>query len=303
MNNNVNMGAMGMDPFAQQQFGMQPMIGYNFNQNQVPAYTNPLGTKRIEELLKNGNGAPKLQITQEDMDQAICTHRQGNQNMAYQLPNGKYKCKICGAEFDLVEGASQEDIQLATDNLWNIMQTAKMMWLDVPDNIARENFQVLAVVKQVPLIMSIATDRFNKYLGYNPLQQNNQVNGFAMLNNIMGQGMPMMGGMMPQQPMYAAPQNYPYGQGMMNFGGNYGQPMMQQPMQMQAAPLTPMQQQMVQDAPGMVNNGFGYQQAPAVNVQPNVQVQQTAQQPVDPAQNAQAPADNGGAQVTQQLHV
>lgn len=299
--------------FAGQQmtYGMQPMPGVAFT-GQTPTFTNPLGKNTIDQLLREGNGAPKLQITQEDLNQAICTHRlpDTGQLMTYQLPNGKQKCKICGAEFNLVEDASQEDVQQCTDNLHDILHTTKILWMDVPDKIAQDNFQILAVVDQAPLIFSIASDRFQKYVGVNPISQQNQVNGFAMLNNITGTGMPMYGNPMMQQPMYAAPQNYPYGQpmGFGNYGMNAGmvnQPMMgMQPMN---PGMTPMQQTMVQDAPGLVNNGFGYvQQQPgaAVNVQPNNVQQAPAQQTPQSTGEQQAPTDNkGGAQVTQQLHV
>ena len=61
------------DPNTMYCYGMQPQVGPMYpNQGNVN-FTNPLGEKVIQELLKNGGGAPKLQITQEDMNQAICT--------------------------------------------------------------------------------------------------------------------------------------------------------------------------------------------------------------------------------------
>lgn len=282
------------DPNAMYGYGMQPQVGPMYpNQGNVN-FTNPLGEKVIQELLKNGGGAPKLQITQEDMNQAICTHRYNNQSMLYQLPNGKVKCKICGAEFNLQENLSDEDIQNATDNMWDILQTYKHMWLDVPDQLARDNFQILAVIQQTPTICKIAADHLQKYAGFNPSQQYQNMNGFAQLNAITGGGMNMGMGypmMQPQQPGYPAPANYPYST--------------QQPMgypAMQPNMMTPMQQQMTAAAPGQTN-GFGYSQPAQVNVQPTQAVPTPDQQGAAPAANNAQPATEGGAQVTQTLHV
>lgn len=279
-------------------FGQQPMPGMAY-----PAqvnFTNPLGQQKIQALLKSGAGAPKVQITEENMNQAICTHRDGNQFMLEEIPNGKHKCKICGAEFHLfgADELSHQDVENAQENLWDILQSAKTMWVDSPDQVTRETFQILAVIPKTTALFDIATNRLNKVVGVNPMQQNPSQNSFALLNNITSgasaypMGMPGMGYM--QQPAYPAPQAYPYAT---------QQPMGYQMPAMQPGQMTPMQQQMVQEAPGMQSNGFGYTGSP-VQVQPTVMPQQpVAQVAPAPQPQAQAEAPKEGAKVTQTLHV
>ena len=242
------MGAMNYG-MPQVNYGMPAMPGVMYNQNQQPIQmTNPLGA-RAGEMLKNGNGQPKLQITQEDYDQAICTHRYNNELQLLDLGNNKVKCKICGAEFETVDNISKEDIETCTENMYNLLNTAKLMWLDVPDQTAQEYFQIIAAIKQAPKIYSIGNERYNKYLNTNnALVQNGYTNGFALLNNIVGPNMGM--GMAPV---------YPYGMPQQPMMMNQQAPVQMQPMMQQP---TAMQSAMTANAPGLVNTGFGYVQAP-----------------------------------------
>ena len=193
------------------QFG-QPMVQGAIGVNGAPMKlnaTNPLGANRINEMLKNGKGAPDIQITQADYDKAICTHRDVNGNSrVIDMGNGKVRCEICGAEFALTDSATIEDIKTATENIHNVLNTAKVMWLDVPDQVAINTFQILAVVDKIPQLYEIATSRLQKYQNVNPMMQNQYpVNGFNMLGQMVG----------------------PTGFGAPVMGMNYGQPMMQQP--------------------------------------------------------------------------
>lgn len=82
----------------------------------------------IQERLKNGGGAPKLQVTQEDLDRAICTHRYKGKSVLTLYPNYK-KCPICCAK--IYPNLSDEDVQNATDN--------RMMKLNV--RMLRNNYR------------------------------------------------------------------------------------------------------------------------------------------------------------------
>ena len=241
-------------------YGMPAMGGVMYNQNQQQVQmTNPLGA-RAGEMLKNGTGQPKLQITQEDYDQAICTHRYNNELQLLDLGNNRVRCKICGAEFEVIDNVTKEDIEKCAENMTNLMHTAKTMWLNSSDQTTQEYFQIIPVIKQAPKIFSIAQDVYNKCMNVNPIQQNGITNGYAVLNNIVGPyGMGM--GMAPQYPMY--------GYGMPQ------QPMMNQQTPVQMQPMyqpTQMQSAMTAGAPGLVNTGFGYvqqpQQAPMVGQAP-----------------------------------
>lgn len=268
----------------------------------MPQFNNPLGQQKINEKLKNGAGLPKITITEDMYDESICTHRNPatGESTLYPIHDGKHKCRICGAEFHIIDGATEDDVVQCAQNLHDLMHTAKCMWVDVPDNVARDYFQVLAIVDQIPQIYSIACDSMNRYNPNANIIQNpmGNVNGFNAVNAMLGGGY----GYNP----YASTPSYAFQQ---------PQPMAMQPMPQQMpqpgynvgydpyqAPMTPMQQQMLSGAPGLQSNGFGVTQAPSPAPQINVSpVQQpAAAQPT--AQPAPAPAADA-ARVTETLSV
>lgn len=300
---------------TQQPYGM-PMGQFNgvsYGQPQPIKFTNPLGQAKINENLKNGKGLPNLNITQEDYEQAICTHRnpETNQVTAYPMNDGsgKHKCSICGAEFHIIEDPNPEDIKVAADNMWDIGQTAKMLWLDGADNAIKQAFQILALIPKYPQLYTIAANTMQRYNGgFNIQNVNNPQNAAALVNQIFGGPMGMNMGMMGQPvPSSAQPMYNPMAQ---------QNPMIQNPM-MQQPMMNPAQQQMLSCAPGIGSNGFGYtvpgmqpQQQPQgqqynMNLDPNAQLQnqQPAQQPQP--QPAPAPTNNSSttATVTETLHV
>jgi hypothetical protein len=287
------MGGLVAQPDYYGNYNNGPVMNYG-QPVQMPKGTNPLGEATIKKLLAEGNGSPKLAVTQDDVNQAICTHRYNGATMAYPIDGGKVKCKICGAEFHIVDNASQEDIEKCAENLHDVMHTAKLMWYDVPEQTATELFQTLAVVDKVPDMFKIASNNFRKYGTNQVAYQSGPVGGFNMLNRIIGPSMPAYGyynqqpmgqPMYPQQPVYGQ-QPYDPATGMMVQQPMYGQPMA--PAYPQQAPYqTPQQAAMTANAPGMVNNGFGTYTDPNAMAQP---VQQT-------------PPATKPAEVTETVHV
>lgn len=290
---------MGM-PYGVQS---QSMPVYNSQPVKQPEYTNPLGATKIKELLQKGNGAPKLVLTEDDYTEAICTHRYNGHIEANEMNDGtgRYKCKICGAEFVPVEEATQEDVRQATENLMNILHTAKLAWLDVPDKTCTEFFQALAIVKKTPELFKIAMNNYAKYNGYQIQSQSSNVSGFGIFNQILG----------PQstQPYYGNNQVQPYGQSYNQpvlYNTGYAQPMpiqgygQDQALQMKDQDYYNNQaaQQMQQAATG-ISNGFGFT-VPNI-VSPAVQSQQGAS--VQPQNNTSPSDQQNGVNVNKQLHI
>lgn len=268
---------------------MMPMQGGMIPQNQAypyygnpgmvyqqpvepPKMTNPLDN--IEKRIKSGAGRA-IEITQEALDRAICTHRYGNKLHLNDTNNpdnpGEQVCDICGAVFNLIENATPAQIHQVMRDAINTLHTIKVMYVNIPDNLCKQIFQIIAVLEQVDKLWGIAAEQFNKY--QNPYQiadtQNMANNTFAMFNNLMGQNpafqQPMMQPMQ-QQPMQMQPMAQ---QPMVNGAMPAIQPgPMGQPMNMQA-------QAMTAQAPGLTTNGFGATSAP-VNVTSEAPVPQEA---------------------------
>lgn len=254
------------------------------------ANTQPLTEDQVKMLRQNDNKFD-LKIDQTELLRAICTHKDpiNGQSTLISNPDGTYTCTICGATFPFFEG-SVDDVRAAVQNILNIMQTDKALWLDAPEAMTRNFYQLIPLLMKLPAIHEMSVKNFAKYENNanNPMSPMGYgYSGFNALQNLMFNPYPAYGAPM-QQPM--APQ--------------YGMPA-QQPMANQYG--APMQQPMVNP----YANGWGASAAPvAMNgamdpnpmaynapVAPSAGVMPTAQQSSAPAAPAPAAAP---AEVQQQ---
>lgn len=308
----MNMGT-GMT-MPQPMYGMQQplmMGGVVYNQQRPVQMTTGLTHQRIQEKLKEGGGAFKMAITAEEMEKAVCCHRDNNQGYLVSTNNpdrpNEYRCTICGEVFNLLEGITPQDVSNGVADMHDILNTIKVMYVDMPPQLINEIFQILPIIDRIDKLYNISADRFNQFIGNTPQQgqyMNNTINGFQgynmMMNGMTGMA-PMMNGMVqqPMQPVMnngmqmAGQQVQPMVNGIVQ---QYTQPMMagvqagmvQQPVmnngmvQPMQTVMTPMQQQMTAQAPGL-NTGFGYVTQP---MQTTVQGQ-TVTQPAATEENKQ----------------
>lgn len=244
------------------QYGMMQQPGMMYNQAiPQPKYTNPLSSQRISELRNRGT-AFSLALTQDDIDRAICTHRDPvtHQPTLIQNGDGSVTCTICGYTFQPIESGIK-DIEDACNLVTDVLQTIKTMYLDIPENVCREFFQIIPYIQKAPKLFEIAAKNLKQYEGVNPLNQTGGMNGFNLFGMLTGPGMmapQQMGGYQP----YA--QYDPYQQ------------------QQQAAMMGAYQQPMAPGYPGYPQgNAFGYNmpQQPQVQQQVPVQQQMSQQQP------------------------
>lgn len=183
-----------------------------------------------------------LGISREDQLRAICMHRDINGRSMLDLDSvtGMAKCKICGKSFNVVDNCSDQDIQNAVDNLIDILQTTKTLYVDMPAEAAKKFYTILALLEKVPGLYKVSVENFNKHenaMSNWRVGQNSAVAEYNMLYGGMNPAMPYM------QPM------------------GYAQPMMGQPMpqQNQGNPFG-FNGQPVQ--PGYMPNVQGYSYAP-----------------------------------------
>ena len=220
------------------QFGFVPqgMQGMVPNQVAMPKTGNWLSADKYA-LLQKGLGQFKMSVSDEEVARGQCNHYNLNGTSALvRDPNdGSYTCTICGTKFSACE-FTQEDVDNATKNVLDILNTIKVMYLSLDPSAALEYFQIIPFIEKIPQLYQIAVNDFKKYEGVNSFMptQNNPFNFYAML---MGQA-PM--GYAPQPaPMGYAPQAAPmgyapqagmsnaYGQPVPGFNPLYGAPMAQ----------------------------------------------------------------------------
>ena len=260
-------------------YGMQQptMNGFNyggFQQQPVQKFNNPLTEEQIKRLQQKGSEF-SLGITEEEWLRGICNHRSadGTSDMlTYDPATGIAKCTICGYQFRPIDSKTEsiDTIEGDVERIIDILQTIKLMYVDLPGEAAKEYFQIIPLLNKIPKLFEFAAKNMAKH-ETNIWQYNGRnmgaVNMFNNLSSLFGMGMnPMNPGMAPNMGMNPAMgQPMP---GMMPQQPMMGNPAFQQPM----------------------SNGFGY---PGASMAPGMA-------PAPGFNNGYAPAAPGFAYAPQQ---
>lgn len=215
------------------QYQQQPYYGnvpYNqgvmYNNQQPVKRTNPLTSAEINSLKTKTPFS--LAVTQDEVLRGICFHVDENGNpVTVTNGDGSTSCPICGKKWNSNE-LSADEVQAAADNILSVLQTIKLMYLNFPEQAAREFYQIIPLIEKVPQLYKIAADNFRTYEGYTNGYYNGQPNPFMLFGQIAGgngfgnafqyqQTQPMYNQPMMNQPMYGAqPQPVAYNQPAMN---------------------------------------------------------------------------------------
>lgn len=212
--------------------GMQPQ--------QVTKFQNNLTEEEINQLMKTGSSF-SLAITREEQLRGICNHRTADgmgDALTVDEVTGALKCAICGYTFHQVDPSmTAEEIKENIKVVIDMLQTIKLMFIDLPVESSREYFQLIPLLEKLPGLFEIAAKNMAKHETFGWNYQNPNMSAYSMfqnLSNIFG------GGMMTGQPVYQQPMN----QGFMN-----------PPQQPYGAPMGGQQ-------PYGMSNGFGFVGAP-----------------------------------------
>lgn len=246
-------------------------MGYTPQPNMLnrPAMSNPLTDEQLK-LLATAEDSFDLKIKPEEIAKAVCTHKNTQKGVFEIVPNnnpeqpGLVTCKICHATFnpDLV---NEQYVHQATDMVLNVLQTCKLIGVDLNDEVIRQYFTIIPLIERIPKLYKLVNNSFKKYNDPQALAPQNGPNMMGMYNAMVNPAVPMG---MP---------GYGYGMG-------FGQPQMQQ------TPMMNMQAQMVNGGNPLYQqpmNGFGQ----PMN-QPMMNQQQAA-----PQQNVQQAQPAAGEQV------
>lgn len=244
-----------------------PFAGQGMVPNQQPmAKTGNWLSPDKYALLQKGLTQFKLSVTEEELARGQCNHYNVNGTSAL-IPDadgsGGCTCSICGTHFNTTEFKA-EDVMNATQNILDILNTIKIMYLSLDPNAALEYFQIIPFIEKIPQLYNIAVNDFKKYEGVNTFVQPSQQNPFNIFS-------------MMTNPAAFAPA---YG---------YQQPMAQ-PMGYQPQPVAPQAQPMynpLYQAPAYQQPAYGYQ-APYVNPNMPNAMNPAGVQPQAPVQDPNA---------------
>lgn len=200
--------------------------------------TQGLTQEQMKAMRKTGGF--NLDISQEELWNAWCTHRYEDKFAVSVDEEGNMTCSICGTKFKPFDGdvnAAREKVNEVID----LMETTKMQSLTLPQKTIQDVFQIEPLLKRLPELFAQTKNEYNRVFGggdgYVYGQENNAFAMYqTMLNPMAGNGyydpamMNMNQGYAPQ-PMYGQPQMYnQQPQGQMYPGGqqpmynNNGQP-------------------------------------------------------------------------------
>ena len=171
----------------QPNYGMGAPMGMaqpNPNNYRIPS------TLSAEEIamLRNQGSTFSLQLTQEEMLRAICNHRSEDglsDTLVYDPVNGTAKCTVCGYEFRPVEpnvdyDSIKEDIKRVED----IIQTTKLMYVDLPQQAAKDYYPILGLLEKLPQLMEYAAKNMAKHDNYNYMYDQRNMGAAAMFANL-----------------------------------------------------------------------------------------------------------------------
>lgn len=211
--------------------------GYQYENPNTLQWTNPL-TPEDEKELHRGAQALSLDIPKEAMLRAKCTHRDPATHNFTIRPaddgNG-YVCMKCGAHFNVVDGHSMKEINEIIGGAIDILQTTKMMYVDMTPEVIQAYFVILPFLELAPKMYEAAVNTFKKVMPNTTLGQNNVPGNYynAYYNMVGNAGAnPWMNNPMGQM-MYPNQAMPPMGQmGGMGTVPDMNNPMMANPMQM-----------------------------------------------------------------------
>jgi hypothetical protein len=194
----------GNQPYGQQ---IPYNNGYNYGAVQPPKRSNVLSAEQIAGLRQKAGGFT-LALTKDEVERGQCTHIDENGQPSYITnPDGTTTCTICGHTWRSVD-VTKEEVEKAVQVILDILQTIKIMYVNMPEQAGREFFQIIPMLWKVPQLYQVAADNFRSYEGNLAGYMNGTANPFALFGSVVGnQGYANM-----WQYNQTQPQNMVYGQ-------------------------------------------------------------------------------------------
>lgn len=178
-------------------WGNAGMMNFGYNKPKLAAPTNPL-TKEDLALLREKAPQFSLAVSHVDSLKAVCTHRDETGDKLIANTDGTVTCTLCGTTFKIIQ-ATPETVKDIFEATTNCLETMKIMYPDIPNEVTKAYFQMIPFLEKGPQLYKIALDHYHKY--NNPsvfaANYNNGGNVAALFSAMMNPAAMGMG--MPQQ--------------------------------------------------------------------------------------------------------
>lgn len=190
---------------------------------QAQKFNNVLTSDEIKSLQQK-DAQFSLGLTQEEVLRGVCNHRnpEGDGDaLVYDPVTGEARCTICGYTFRPVDASLKpEDIKESVANVIDVLQTIKLMYIDLPAQAAKDYFPIIPLLEKIPQLFEYAAKNMTKHDAYNWQYSNRNMGTMAMFQNLNAMfgamnGMQYQQPQFQQQPMMGQPAGFPnaaYGQ-------------------------------------------------------------------------------------------
>lgn len=148
--------------------------------------TQPLTPEQIQKLRTNAE-AFDMKVTQEELWAAACTHKEKTgQSALRDNGDGTFTCSICHKTFKLCD-LTPPEVEAAVGNIIDLLQTCKTIYLDAPDDLVVQYFQMIPLLEKLTKVWERATHNFAQYDSFNPTMNQYPIgySGFAAINQLM----------------------------------------------------------------------------------------------------------------------
>lgn len=272
-----------------QNFGQMPQQpfygGYTYGARPAPRCTQPI-TPELQKLLNQQSNELDIRISNTDKIKNWCTHKEPTTGRIALVENGDgtVTCRVCGETFHMVDSMTREQVQSLCNQMVDVMQTIKTMYLDSPEEFTKAYWQTISMVLKLPELWDRAYKNFTMHESYtgNVFQSNPNINSFAAANGILG-GFNIFGGQQPNG-FFGQPQAQVWPQAQPQMG-------MAQPAAQPGQPVPNMGQMVYPGGPWTMPNMPQVPQANVPYVNPNGQVMPG--QPMAPTTMGGAPMAPG----------
>ena len=174
-------------------------------------YTQALTPEEISRL-RSKNDVFKIEVSEEDLLRAACTHKENGVSTLIDRGytddgNPIVQCSICGETFVIVD-CDVKEVEAEIEKLYNMLQTAKTMYLDAPPSLTRQFYQLIPLLKKFPILYDRSQRNFAYYenaMGTTPGSSTVGMNGFQILGNMLANPYGGYGYQAPVQPVQPAP--------------------------------------------------------------------------------------------------
>ncbi len=186
----------------------QPQMQFNGIQPQaMPKRNNFLTDEEIKKIQANRTQFT-LTISEDEHLRAACNHRTPdgmNDALEYDPSDpSAVVCKICGQRFvPIATDSPAEYVEEITNQFINLLQTIKIMFVDLPVDAAKQFFDIIPMAAKTPELFQLASKNLAKYENYGVYgYQGASQSAMGLLNSFFGMAGAGQNFGMQAQPVY-----------------------------------------------------------------------------------------------------